>query len=213
MLSQERLSLLTQMAHGMAVHFGPSCEVVIHDLTTDDLEHTVVHIENGQVSGRKEGDGPSHAVLDFIRQGRAPEEDQLAYLTRTPDGKILKSSTLYIKSPKGEVEAIFAINFDVSALLTVENVLKPLISPKAVPQQEPARITRSVGDLLDDLIRESVELIGKPVALMDRDDKIKAIRFLNDAGAMLITKSGDKISTYFGISKYTLYSYLDENKN
>ncbi|SBW12603.1 YheO-like protein [uncultured Eubacteriales bacterium] len=212
MLSQERLSLLKQMAYGMAAHFGPSCEVVIHDLTTDDLEHTVVHIENGQVSGRKEGDGPSHVVLDFLRQGHAPEEDQLAYLTRTPDGKILKSSTLYIKNPEGVVEAIFAINFDVSALLTVENVIKPLISPRAAPQREPERITRSVGDLLDDLIRESVELIGKPVALMDREDKIKAVRFLNDAGAMLITKSGDKIAAYFGISKYTLYSYLDENK-
>ncbi|NLF35083.1 MAG: transcriptional regulator, partial [Clostridiales bacterium] len=53
---------------------------------------------------------------------------------------------------------------------------------------------------------------GKPVALMEREDKIRAIRFLNDAGALLITKSGDKIAKYFGISKYTLYSYLDESK-
>ncbi len=27
--------------------------------------------------------------------------------------------------------------------------------------------------------------------------------------AFLITKSGDKISKYYGISKYTLYSYID----
>ena len=38
-----------------------------------------------------------------------------------------------------------------------------------------------------------------------------AIQFLNDAGAFLITKSGDKISKYFGISKFTLYSYIDVN--
>ena len=66
-----------------------------------------------------------------------------------------------------------------------------------------------MADLLDDLIRQADELVGKPVALMTKDDKVKAIRFLNDAGAMLITKSGDKIAKYFGISKYTLYSYLD----
>ncbi len=29
--------------------------------------------------------------------------------------------------------------------------------------------------------------------MMNKYDKVKAIRFLNDAGAMLITKSGDKI--------------------
>ena len=63
MLDPQRLALLKQMAHGIAVQFGPSCEVVIHDLTTDDLEHTVVHVEHGAVSGRKVGDGPSHVVL------------------------------------------------------------------------------------------------------------------------------------------------------
>ena len=61
MLDEARLTLLKQMAHGLAAEFGPSCEVVIHDLTVEDLEHTVVHIENGQVTGRSLGGGPSHA--------------------------------------------------------------------------------------------------------------------------------------------------------
>ena len=47
---------------------------------------------------------------------------------------------------------------------------------------------------------------------MTKEDKIKAIQFLNDAGAFLITKSGDKVAKFFGISKYTLYSYVDINK-
>lgn len=212
MLSRERLSLLRQMARGMSAHFGPACEVVVHDLTGEDLEHTVVHIENGQVSGRRVGDGPSHAVLDLLRGGGEPPEDQLAYLTRTPDGKILKSSTLYIRGVGNQVEAIFSINFDISALMTVENALRPLTAPGAAGGAEPERITRSVADLLDDLIAESVLLVGKPATLMDREEKIRAIRFLNDAGALLITKSGDKIASYFGISKYTMYSYLDEHK-
>ena len=45
--------------------------------------------------------------------------------------------------------------------------------------------------------------------MMTKDDKIRAIRFLNNAGAFLVTRSGDKVSKYFGISKYTLYSYID----
>ena len=47
---------------------------------------------------------------------------------------------------------------------------------------------------------------------MNKGDKIRAIRFLSDAGAFLVTKSGDKVAKYFGISKYTLYSYIDANK-
>ena len=45
--------------------------------------------------------------------------------------------------------------------------------------------------------------------MMNKDDKIKAIQFLNNAGAFLITKSGDRVCKFFGISKYTLYSYID----
>ena len=37
-----------------------------------------------------------------------------------------------------------------------------------------------------------------------------AIRFLNECGAFLIAKAGPRVCQYFGISKYTLYSYLDE---
>ena len=44
---------------------------------------------------------------------------------------------------------------------------------------------------------------------MTKEDKVRAIGFLNGAGAFLITKSGDKVANYFGISKYTLYSYID----
>ena len=47
------------------------------------------------------------------------------------------------------------------------------------------------------------------MCIRDREDKVRAIRFLNQNGAFLVTKSGDKIAKYFGISKYTLYSYID----
>ena len=127
---------------------------------------------------------------------------------KTHDGKILKSSTIYIRDENGDAVGIFAINYDITSLLMVENALKPLISTDQ-PEKEPERITQNVNDLLDELIEQSVRNVGKPVALMNKDDKIKAIQFLNNTGAFLITKSGDKVSKYFGISKYTLYSYID----
>ena len=57
-----------------------------------------------------------------------------------------------------------------------------------------------------------MRIVGKPVALMSKEDKVRAIGFLNDSGAFLVTKSGQKVCNYFGISKYTLYSYMDEAK-
>ena len=212
MLSQAEMDALKQIARGIAQQFGPNCEVVIHEISDKSAYSSIVAIENGHVTGRKVGDGPSHVVLEQLGRGDDHVADQAAYLTRTKDGKILKSTSLYIRDESGKVAAIFGINFDISAMQMFENSLHSFINVDQQTRREPERITLSVSELLDDLIRQADELIGKPVALMTKDDKVKAIRYLNSSGALLITKSGDKIAKHFGISKYTLYSYLDINK-
>ena len=51
--------------------------------------------------------------------------------------------------------------------------------------------------------------ILSPDFVMSKEDMVRAIHFLIEHGALLVTISGDKIAKHFGISKYTLYSYLD----
>lgn len=209
------LQFLITLAKGLAAQFGPDCEVVIHDLSSGDPDSSIVAIENGHVTGRKVGDGPSHVVLEALRGGREKAADHLAYLTKTKDGKILKSSTLYIRDDDGTPIGVFAINYDITLMLTMEESLQRFTATETGllgRGREPERIAQNVGDLLDELIEQSVKLVGKPVALMTKEDKVKAIHFLNDTGAFLITKSGDKVCKFFGISKYTLYSYMDEAK-
>ena len=196
-METKRLETLKQIAAGIAAQFGDKCEVVIHDVSSSHPEHTIVHIENGHVSGRKVGDGASMVVLEQLEHQHEQPQDHLCYLTRTPDGKILT--------------AIFSINYDVTGLMMMQRQLTEMLSTQDKEQTEPEKII-NVNDVLDELIEQSVALVGKPAALMNKDDKIKAIQFLNKAGAFLVTKSGDKVAKYFGISKYTLYSYIDANK-
>lgn len=183
----------------------------MHDLDSNDPESSIVAIENGQVTGRKVGDGPSHVVLETLRGDREKLQDHLCYLTKTKDGKILKSTTIYIRNDDGTPIGIFGINYDITLMLAMENMLRQFTATEK-ESREPEAISRNVSDLLDELIEQSVKLVGKPVALMHKEDKVKAIQFLNETGAFLITKSGDKVCKYFGISKYTLYSYIDESK-
>lgn len=211
-MESNRLEMLKQIADALAAQFGPNCEVVIHDLSAQNAEHPIVYIVNGHVTGRKVGDGASYVVVEQLTTNDPAPRDHLAYLTRTPDGKILKSSTLYIRNRRGAVTAIFSINYDVSGLMMIQSTIGDLLSTQDQEQTEPERII-NVNHVLDELIEQSVALVGKPVALMNKDDKVRAIRFLNESGAFLVTKSGDKVAKYFGISKYTLYSYIDANKD
>lgn len=212
----QRLDLLKQLAHGLAVQFGSSCEIVIHDLGRKELDSSIVYIENGHISNRKPGDGPSSVVLETLKKN--PSEDRLAYLTKTEDGRILKSSTLFIRNDDGKIAYILSLNYDITALLTVESSIHSLISTEtkngaASRHQQPQKITHNVTDLLDTLIEQALAMVGKPVALMTKDDKVAIVQYLNEAGAFLITKSGDKVASLLEISKFTLYNYMDNGKN
>lgn len=211
-----KLDFLKQVAHGLAAQFGSSCEVVIHDLTKKDLVKSIVYIENGQVSNRHTGDGPSGIVLETLSSDPEKIHDKLAYLTRTDDGRILKSSTLYIRDENRKIVYIFSINYDITALLAAETSIRGLINTESEseseekPSDQPQKITHNVNELLDMLIDQAIAKVGKPVALMTKDDKVTVVQYLNNAGAFLITKSGDKVSSLLGISKFTLYSYMDK---
>lgn len=212
---KQDLGFLKQLALGLAVQFGNSCEIVIHDLTKKNLDNSIVHIENGHVSNRHTGDGPSGIVLETLRTDPEQIRDRLGYLTKTEDGRILKSSTIFIRDESGRVHYIFSINYDITSLLAAESSLRGLVQTEAEEEKEdssnaPQTITHNVTELLDMLIDQAVAQVGKPVALMTKDDKVAVVQYLNNAGAFLITKSGDKVSSLLGISKFTLYSYMDK---
>ena len=209
-MTETQLDFYKRLAHALALQFGSGCEIVVHDLETTDPSHSIVAIENGHVTGRKLGDGPSHVVLEALHAGTERLEDRLAYLTKTADGKILKSSTVFIRDDDGRTVGIFAVNYDITILRAMGDTIAEVVGTGPSAPREPEPIVRSVADLLDDLIEQSVQLVGTPVALMTKEEKVRAIRYLNDTGAFLITKSGPKVCKYFGISKYTLYNYLDE---
>ena len=148
------LELLEQIAKAIAAQFGSNCEVVLHELSGKSTYSSIVAIENGHVTGRKVGDGPSHVVLEQLGHEDDNAEDQLGYLTRTKDGKILKSSSVYIRDENGKVTGILGINYDISMMQLFENSLHDFISADQHASREPERITLNVADLLDDLIRQ-----------------------------------------------------------
>lgn len=206
------LDFLKQLAHGLAIQFGSSCEIAIHDLKTKDLERSIVYIENGHVSNRQTGDGPSGIVLETLQSDPSTIHDKLSYLTKTEDGRILKSSTFYIRDDDGSISYIFSLNYDITAFTAASTAIQSLIATKDnlpdLTGDSPRQITHNVNELLDLLIEQAVAKVGKPVAMMNKDDKVAVVQYLDHAGAFLITKSGDKVSSYLGISKFTLYSYM-----
>ena len=207
MSTLERLKVI---AHGLAIQFGPSCEVLIHDLQ-GDLDTSLVYIENGTITNRHVGDGPSHVVLDVLNYDDG-SEGRFGYLTKTKDGRILKSSTMYIRDDNGNIAYLLGINQDITEFVMMHRSLESLIGIGQAETGTVEKITTSVSERLDDLRLEAERLVGKPGPLMNKVERLKAIRYLNEKGAFLISKSSEKIAEYFNISKFTLYSDLNTVK-
>ena len=207
MSTLERLKVI---AHGLAIQFGPSCEVLIHDLQRD-LDTSLVYIENGTITNRHVGDGPSHVVLDVLNYDDG-SEGRFGYLTKTKAGRILKSSTMYIRDDNDNIEYLLGINQDITEFVMMHRSLESLIGIGQAETGTVEKITTSVSELLDDLLLEAERLVGKPGPLMNKVERLKAISYLNEKGAFLISKSSEKIAEYFNISKFTLYSDLNTVK-
>lgn len=207
MSTLERLKVI---AHGLAIQFGPFCEVLIHDLQ-GDLDTSLVYIENGTITNRHVGDGPSHVVLDVLNHDDG-SEGRFGYLTKTKDGRILKSSTMYIRDDDGNIAYLLGINQDITEFVMMHRSLESLIGIGQAETGSVEKITTSVSELLDDLLLEAERLVGKPGPLMNKVERLKAISYLNKKGAFLISKSSEKIAEYFNISKFTLYSDLNTVK-
>jgi predicted transcriptional regulator YheO len=208
---QDEFEFLNVLVNGIAAQFGPNCEVVLHDLTRP-YDSTIVAIANGHVTGRKVGDPGTNLGLELLRGNQVDGGHKFNYVTQTKDGRLLRSTSMYMKNREGKTIGALCINFDITDLKLAEKTIQGLTGSNLGPAVRESFVT-NVNDLLDALLQEAQEQIGKPVAAMTKEDKQQMIALLDRKGAFLIKKGGEKICNYLNISKYTLYNYLEETKS
>lgn len=199
-----QLKDLKQLAAGLSVQFGPDCEISIYDFNGKRSRQALVYTQNRHVSQGALDD----SLLERLFADPDSWQDQKGAPVRTADQRVLRTTTCTFRHANGSLSYLLILRSDITGLLMAQSALASLTS-FGVSEKKPAR---HVNDLLDQLLEESAAFVGKPAALMNKDDKIQAVQYLNRSGAFLITHSGDKAASYFGISKYTLYSYIANSK-
>lgn len=202
---QDEMQLLKSVMILIVKQFGDDCEVVLHDWS-QGYDKSIVAIENGHVTGRKVGDPGSNLGLTVMR-GTSDGLNNFNYVTKTKDGKTVRSSTVYFLNDEGKPIGAMCINYNMTKMFDMQKTIEDFTM---VGSEVKEIFVNDVNELLDFFLQESIESVGKSVNDMNKEDKIKALRYLDEKGAFLITKSGTKICKFFDISKFTLYNYLDE---
>ena len=209
------------MAEMIAKTFGDTCEVVLHDLSTP--QSSVVYAANGHVTGRKVGQSFDHLIRQVILNQNFSNDYAANYYFQTEDGRTIKSSTVLIRNFGGKVAGALCINVDTTVLAAAASLLSGLLPGLVSGGTGDVRVEKSqdyvdpdsempehIMEIADELIEK---IIGDQIVEnMKRDEKIALIRFMDQKGLFLIKGTIEKVAKRMGISKVTVYSYLDEIK-
>ena len=197
------------LAHMIAQTIGDDCEVVLHDL--ENPQQSVVYIVNNRVTGRQVGQSFDHLVPQVILSKKLDHDIVTNYYFHTADGRLIKSSTALLKDFGGKVVGALCINIDTTKISQQIEWLQSLMpgseenaAPAEVSQEELTHVSEIVTDLIDKIIG------NKDMARLRRDEKLALIRFMDQRGIFLLKGAVDQVGSRMGISRVTVYSYIDE---
>lgn len=210
---EEAYEVLGPVMRAIASAVGRHCEVVLHDLTSGNLGSSIYAIENGHVSGRVVG-GPSTNLGLEVMKDESADHNAFGYRGLTDDGRELHSSSLYYRDHSGKVIAAFCVNYDLTPLQMASEALGNLM-PHATPGDDGPKeiVSPDIGSILEKMIGDAVAAVGKTAATMDKTERIEVLRLLEDRGAFAIKRAADIVAKRLGVSRVTIYGYLDEVRN
>jgi predicted transcriptional regulator YheO len=198
--------------------FGDRCEVLLHDASR--LEHSIVVIENGHVTGRKVGGPMTDLGLYFLQSDQFKETTFLAnYQSEAKNGEKLKSTSIFLRNKKKEIIGFLCINYDVSYMVDLEQKISDFCEVNTHIQEdngthnEEEAFPDSLDDLFNRVFNQMLKKIGLPIEKMKKNDKINLVRLLNKRGIFLINGAIDEVARRLNVSRYTIYNYLAEIKS
>ncbi|MCD5410855.1 MAG: PAS domain-containing protein [Clostridiales bacterium] len=204
------LKNMVSVVEGIAKTYGNNCEVVLHEII--DAKMSIVAICNGHVTGRSMG-SPMLGVGTKNTENKKTE-DVINYRNVTSDGKVLKSSTMFIRDDLDAVIGCLCINIDISSLLVAKNAIAGLTcTDKRMEKKLEHIASTNVENILKNIVEETLSIEGKPAKYMKKDEKINIVRKLDNQGAFLIKGAIEYVSEVLCVSRFTIYNYLDEIKN
>lgn len=200
---------MMSLVEGIANTFGKNCEVILHDIRNP--QSSIIAIANGHITGRTVGSPMSEYGLATLRKGQF-DKPVVNYKKKTKDGKLLKSSSLFIKDEDGKLIGFLCINYDISELTIAKNIINDLtnIIEENFYEDSDESYGTTVNEMLGSIVNKTLESVGKPVAFISKEEKVNIVQLLDDKGVFLIKGAIDYVAKVLCVSRYTVYNYLDE---
>lgn len=200
---------LKSLAVTISEMFGRNCEVVVHDLT--NLDKSLIFTA-GDVTMRTPGAPITDLIVKELRKKGNNSENLVSYKSITKDGRVLKSSTAFVRDKDGIIFACLCINFDITSFMNVSALIQEFtqINTGFDNDDKQETFASNVHETIDSLVANAIEMIGIQPKMMQTEDKINFVKILEEKGVFLIKGAIDYVAIILGVSKFSVYNYLNK---
>nr|WP_051043842.1 PAS domain-containing protein [Psychromonas sp. CNPT3] len=189
---------------GIATMFGKHTEVLLHSL--DIRNASIIKIANGYITGRQVGTPITNLALMKLTEGK---DVSTSYLTKSPNGKNLRSITTVIRNAQNESIGLLCINNDLDA--PFQSVIRTLL-PDIMQPKECEHSLETFALDYNELIQSSIKSVKNKV-MRDKNISIKTknkeiVLALHALGVFDLKDSISCVGTSLKISIHSVYRYL-----
>lgn len=217
LVATSALDSLRSIVPLLAQVIGANCEVVLHDFSR--LPNSIVAI-GGDLTHRAVGDTINPFALERIREGA--DRDLINYQVELDDGRILRSSTIFVRTADGVAEGCLCVNLDVSDLIKMRSVIDAMMvsaggvddvvldTPTVLSVHE--TFPKTVEEVMAETVTQAIANVGVEPGLMHKRHKMEVVRLLEARGLFLVRDAVDFVAQELHVTRFTIYNYLNELK-
>ena len=206
MTKKEAFDFLDRMARGIAVMFGEQCETIVHERDGQKVKNLAIY--NGHISGRTTGSTLSIYGRDTMMDEEDPKVnldlDYVNQMVITPSGKTMKSSTFHFRGE--DYHFALGINYDISVMSQMSRIMDGLLRTDATLQTS----LFGTGNSMEEVFESCSEMVKRPFSQMQKADRLTLVSILKEKGFFQMQRSVPYAAERLGVTKYTIYNYLNE---
>ncbi|UYQ66290.1 transcriptional regulator [Streptomyces peucetius] len=198
------IAALAPVIDGIVTTLGSFCEVVVHDFRRP--ERSVVAIA-GTVTGRTVDGSMSEIGMGILARGDEAT-DELNYITRTQDGKLVKSSTMVLRDSAGTVFGALCVNVDITAVNQAHALIGELAGVTGSAAMPTTTFDNDIGSVVDAIVDAHQLRQNKKWSELSRSERLELFSSLDDHGVFAVRGAAQQVAERLGISRASAYSYL-----
>lgn len=199
-------NLAKRTADMLVKMFGNRCEVAVHDFK--NLKESLIYIV-GNVTGREVGGPITDLVLTELTKKPDEIKDIPNYKTQARNGTVMKSSTVFLRDSKEKVIGALCINYDITQMMQFAGDIEEFLAFD-VTEAKSENFHSTVQDVIHDMVDQVLSTFKKAYTQLTLEEKVESVRLLEEKGAFLIKGSTEYLASALGVSKFTIYNYLNK---